>query len=228
VTDTSVASITNVSVAGNPTTTRTTDVDDGVRIAATGMNTPDTGTVTVGTVTLAGESPGTSSLDLTVAAVGNESGSAYNVRGTTNGELTVAGVTTPTPTEDGNDGSSDTTDGDSGDSDSGDSNDGGSDTTDGDSGGSDGGDSNDDDGPDTTPAPTATPSPTPTTTVTETPAPPETTDDITTQSPEATRTETATMTGTTGTEPGSLQLIPMAVIGGVVVLVAGLIYYQRE
>ncbi len=232
-----VADITEVNVAGNPSTVRTTGDNNSTRIAATGMDTADTGTVTVATVTLTGESDGTTSLDLTVAAVGNESGSAYDVSGTTGGELTVERATTPTPTATPTPTETPTptptatptptetptltptatptedSDGDDGDTNTG--------------------------SPDTptetqtptptpiatpTPTPMASPTPTPTRTVSATPASPVTTDGVSTQSPAA----TTASTDTTATEPGSLQLVPLAVIGGLAFLVAGLIYYQRD
>ena len=210
VSDSQVANITDVSVAGNPETVRTNGGNDSTRIAATGMDTDDTGTVTVATVTLTGESAGTSSLDLTVAAVGNESGSAYTPSGTTSGELTVEGgstptdTATPTSTEDSDDGGGDVY-----------------------SGGVDTPAESPTPTPTATPTPTPTPTststPTPTPTATATPATPEPTAETATQSPSA----TGTATDTAATEPASPQLVPLAVIGGLVILVAGLIYYQR-
>ncbi|MBX0306061.1 hypothetical protein EGD98_20675 [Halomicroarcula sp. F24A] len=217
VADASVADITDVSVAGDPSTVRTTADNDSTRIAATGMDTADTGSVTVATVTLAGESGGTSPLDLTVAAVGNESGSAYNVSGTTSGELTVEGEAKPTPTETDDDSSSG----------GGSSNDGG--------GFSGGGDDDDDSGSVSTPTatPTATPTPTPDTetptpTPMESPTATETSEGTATQSPSVTGTPTDSTTDTTSTESSSLSLVPLAVVGGLVILIAGVVYYQRE
>lgn len=314
VSDAQVANITDVSVAGDPSTVRTTSDNDSTRIAATGMNTADTGSVTVATVTLEGEASGTTSLDLTVAAVGNESGSSYDVSDTTNGELTVEGDSDSTEddgptavaygprettagttvTFNASNSTSETADGIEsyewrfGDgttangsvvthtyNDTGtyrvyltvtDSNGFDEDTTgivvdpasddsqtSGDDGGSTGG--NTDGGDDTSENKTTdstntsdtdtdgdtdsesaldddtdesgTPTPetvTPTPTVTETSASQTTTDTVSTQSPSA----TSTSTDTTATEPSSLRLVPLAVIGGVVIVVAGLIYYRRE
>jgi len=298
VSDARVANITDVSVAGNPSTVRTTGDNDSTRIAATGMNTADTGAVTVATVTLEGESAGTTALDLTVAAVGNESGSAYDVTGTTDGELAVEGETTPTDDEGDSDSDGDTDSTDNGptavahvpqDATAGTpvtfnasnstsktadgiesyewtlingTNINGSvvtDTYDGrvvththddpgtyrvvltvtDSNGFDrdttgiivdaAPDDSQNDTDDT--AETSGSSDdetdetgTPTVTTAETPNQTETTTGGSTQSPPM----TATTTETTATEPGSLQLVPVAVIGGLVILVAGLIYYRRE
>lgn len=203
VADPSVANITDVSVAGNPATVRTTGDSDSTRIAATGMDTANTGTVTVATVTLTGESAGTTSLELTVAAVGNETGSAYNVSGTTSGELTVESETTPTSTE----------------SDGGSAGGGGGGSSYG--GGDDGGDGGTISTP--TPTPTATPMPeTETPTATDSPTATATTENVSTQSPSATDTATST-----ATESSSPPLVPLAVGGGLVVLLVGLVYYQR-
>jgi hypothetical protein len=99
VTDGTVANLTSVSVAGNPSTTATTVDANSTHVVATGMDTADTGPVTVATVTVSGETVATSTLALTVSAIGDESGTAYDIQTVTDGELTVEeSVTTPTPT----------------------------------------------------------------------------------------------------------------------------------
>jgi len=101
----SVATVSNTSVAGNPETVQSVEEANGVRIAATGMDTADSGSISVVSVTLTGKAAGTSDVDLTVAAVGDESGTAYNVTSVRDGTLTVESgenateTPTPTPTE---------------------------------------------------------------------------------------------------------------------------------
>ena len=237
VTDAAVANVTDVSVAGNPSTVRTTGGTDSVRIAATGMDTADTGTVTVATVTLAGESPGTTSLDLTVAAVGNESGSAYDVRGTTDGALTVESAATPTPTPTEDDSASEGDDS-SDDDDRSSSYDG---VTETETSADDDSDSGAGEPPTTTPTATqtetsaATPTETSTATQTETSATTPTQTPTATESPPtegATATDTETQTGTTvtgtPTDSSSSPLVPLAGVGALALVIAGFVYYQRE
>ncbi|AUG49388.1 hypothetical protein BVU17_17510 (plasmid) [Haloarcula taiwanensis] len=103
-TNDSVATVSNTSVAGNPETVQSSEEANGVRIAATGMDTADSGSTSVVSVTLTGKAAGTSDVDLTVAAVGDESGTAYNVTSVRDGTLTVESgenateAPTPTPT----------------------------------------------------------------------------------------------------------------------------------
>ncbi|WP_442905132.1 hypothetical protein [Haloarcula sp. CGMCC 1.6347] len=66
------------------------------------MDTADSGSTSVVSVTLTGKAVGTSDVGLTVAAVGDESGTAYNVTSARDGTLTVESgentTETPTPT----------------------------------------------------------------------------------------------------------------------------------
>jgi len=236
VNDSRVAAIGNVSVAGNPDTVQTEDGDDSVRIGATGMDTADTGSVTVATVSVIGKAAGTTDLDLTVAALGNESGSSYDVSGTNDGTLTVEGASTPTPTPTQTPTPTPTptqtptaTPDDDDDSDAG--SDGGSDTYSG---------RNyvpDDDSPETTETATATPTPTSTPetatpTATETATVTPTTETATgppTEQPEPTQSTdgTATSTATAQTD-SSLPLAPLALGALVVALVGGALYYRTD
>jgi hypothetical protein len=215
VNDSSVATIESVTYADSPAYASQPEGGDSVRLAATGMDTLQSGPVELATVTVRAENPGTVGLSVRVAALGDENGSSYSVTGTDGRVLTVEGQT-----DDGNTGGNDGTDDDSGDD-------------------TDGDDSEDDgDGtptptptetatPTATPTETATPTATPTETATkstETAAAPETPDDVSTQSPST----TVTTTDATATEPGSLDLVPLVVIGGLIVVITGLIYYQRE
>ncbi|GAB7095057.1 hypothetical protein JCM30237_22100 [Halolamina litorea] len=91
--DASVGSITNVDLLGSPAG-QTTDIDiaaDGssVSIDAALMNTSDTGSVTVATVTVQGVSAGSTDLSTTVDALGNEQGASYTVTDTSGASLTV-------------------------------------------------------------------------------------------------------------------------------------------
>lgn len=106
VADGAVANVTNASVAGNPNTVQNTIESNSVRLIATGMDTADTGSVTLATVTLTGESTGTSALDVTVGAIGDESGSSYNITQVSNGELTVEDTATATETDEDSGGGS--------------------------------------------------------------------------------------------------------------------------
>ncbi|PSP84590.1 hypothetical protein BRC96_05360 [Halobacteriales archaeon QS_6_64_34] len=190
VNDSSVATIESVTYADSPAYASQPEGGDSVRLAATGMDTLQSGPVELATVTVRAENPGTVGLSVRVAALGDENGSSYSVTGTDGRVLTVEGQT-----DDGNTGGNDGTDDDSG-------------------------DDSEDDGDGT---PTATPTETATTS-TETAAASETPDDVSTQSPST----TVTTTDATATEPGSLYLVPLVVIGSLIVVITGLIYYQRE
>lgn len=111
----SIANVSDAAVAGDPETVRTAEEPDGVRIAATGMNTTDRGSVPVASVTLTGEAAGVTDLRLTVAAIGDESGDSYDVTDEVGGELTVESAAEPTPTEtDASSSDDDSSDGDGG------------------------------------------------------------------------------------------------------------------
>jgi hypothetical protein len=96
--DPSVATITDVQLLGSPAG-QTTNVDiasDGssVTIDAALMNTADTGSVPVATITVQGETPGSTSLSPSVSALGNEQGTSYDVTGTNGASLTVTEIST--------------------------------------------------------------------------------------------------------------------------------------
>jgi hypothetical protein len=96
--DPSVATITDVQLLGSPAG-QTTNVDiasDGssVTIDAALMNTADTGSVPVATITVEGETPGSTSLSPSVSALGNEQGTSYDVTGTNGASLTVTEIST--------------------------------------------------------------------------------------------------------------------------------------
>jgi hypothetical protein len=93
-TNPSVASITDVELLGNPSaeTSRVDIAGDGssTTMVAALMDTADTGDVTIAKVTLRGDGPGSTDLELRVAALGDERGNSY----TTDSEptsLTVRG-----------------------------------------------------------------------------------------------------------------------------------------
>lgn len=89
--DSSVASITNVDVSGDPEIKNVDVSEDGgsVRIEAALMNTSDTGTVTIATITVEGETTGASAVTLSVAELGDEDGNAYTVTDTSDATLNV-------------------------------------------------------------------------------------------------------------------------------------------
>jgi PKD repeat protein len=94
--DSSVAQITDVELLGNPAE-QTSQVDiaaDGssVTIDAALMNTADTGSVAVATITVEGENAGSTDLSTSVAALGDEDGNNYAVTGTTGASLEVTEV----------------------------------------------------------------------------------------------------------------------------------------
>ncbi|AZH25271.1 hypothetical protein [Haloplanus aerogenes] len=93
-TNPSIASITDVELLGNPSdrTSRVERAADGssVTMVAALMDTADTGTVTIARVTLRADGTGSTGLDLTVAALGDERGDSYTV-GTETTSLTVLG-----------------------------------------------------------------------------------------------------------------------------------------
>ncbi|MDS0255857.1 hypothetical protein [Haloarcula argentinensis] len=186
----SVATVSNTTVAGNPDTVQTSQGANSVRVGATGMDTADSGSAPVVSVTLTGKAVGTSDVELTVAAVGDESGNAYNVTSVRAGTLTVESgndtatpteTPTPTPTPTETPTESDSSSSDDGNDDDDDSHDGDDDS---DSSSSDSGD-------------TATPTDTPT--VTEpTPGDTPTTTTAATEQPTQTATEQSTSTQTSG------------------------------
>ncbi|WP_256290028.1 PKD domain-containing protein [Halobellus inordinatus] len=91
--DPSVGSITDVSLQGSPAG-QTTNVDvasDGssVEIDAALMDTADSGSVPVATITVQGDAAGATDLSASVSALGNEAGNSYTVTGTQGASLSV-------------------------------------------------------------------------------------------------------------------------------------------
>ena len=95
--DPSVGSITDVELQGNPAegTSEANIAADGssVAIDAALMNTADSGSVVVATITVQGDAAGSTSLSTTVEALGDEDGTAYAVTGTNGASLTVTEIT---------------------------------------------------------------------------------------------------------------------------------------
>lgn len=211
VSDGAIADISDTAVAGNPDTVETSDGTDSVRITATGMDTADSGSVPVASVTLTGDTAGTSSLDLTVAAIGDESGEAYSITDERDGELTVEGVADSTPTETATESDSPGSDDD--------------DSTDG-SGTSDESSSSSDSETDDTPTPTATPTPDPTDTATEQTTTTQTPSPTSTATPAVTSTPTRTSSGDTVERGGSSDTL-FIIGGGVVALLGGVVLYRQ-
>ncbi|PSP89003.1 hypothetical protein BRC90_06075 [Halobacteriales archaeon QS_4_69_34] len=88
------ASITDVSVAGDAGLVNTSYGEDNasVTIDAALMDTADTGSVAIATVTVEGEGPaGATDVTLDVETVGDEDGNSYEVTGTSGASLTVSG-----------------------------------------------------------------------------------------------------------------------------------------
>lgn len=89
--DTEIGSITDVTLNGDPGVETVDIADDGseVFIRAALMDTDDSGSVTVGTVTVEGIGPGTTNIDPTVDSLGDEGGDPYDVGTTPGSSLTV-------------------------------------------------------------------------------------------------------------------------------------------
>ncbi|MFB6228801.1 MAG: hypothetical protein ABEH88_09625, partial [Halobacteriales archaeon] len=80
-TDSSVAEITDVQLAGGPGLSDVSRASDNssVNIDAGLMDTADTGTVTIASITVEGLANGTTGLNLSVSALGDEGGTDYTV-----------------------------------------------------------------------------------------------------------------------------------------------------
>lgn len=87
--DTDVASIEDVTFADRPTFTRDEGSGDTVVLTATGMDTLDSGPVTIATVTVVTEAPGKAQLSVSVTALGDEDGQSYTVSNTQGRTLVV-------------------------------------------------------------------------------------------------------------------------------------------
>ncbi|MFB6228254.1 MAG: CARDB domain-containing protein, partial [Halobacteriales archaeon] len=90
-TDSSVAEITDVQLAGGPGLSDVSRASDNssVSIDAGLMDTADTGTVTIASITVEGLADGTTGLNLSVSALGDERGIDYTVTDTNDATLTV-------------------------------------------------------------------------------------------------------------------------------------------
>ncbi|EMA09612.1 hypothetical protein C436_18851 [Haloarcula marismortui ATCC 33800] len=244
--DSSVATIESVRYADSPAYAKQPDGGASVQLAATGMNTLQSGPVELATVTVQAENSGTVGLSVSVAALGDENGSAYSVTGTEGRVLTVEGQTddedgsTPTPTETATPTPTDTstptptatetpTEEDSSSSGGSNSDDGDDNDDDSDSGS---GDSSDTVTATDTPTGTeTTPSDTPTTTATETEHSTETDtkQSTSTQTSSGGPAITPSQTGTTDTvEPSGGSPTNLLIAGSMIVAVlGGIIIYRR-
>jgi PGF-CTERM protein/surface glycoprotein (TIGR04207 family) len=90
-TDPSVAEITGVQLAGNPGLSDVSRASDNssVSMSPALMDTDDTGTVTIASITVEGLTDGTTDLNLSVSALGDEGGTDYAVFNTNDATLTV-------------------------------------------------------------------------------------------------------------------------------------------
>lgn len=98
VADPSRATIESVDIHGDPGVHKLWHADDGsaVTMSAALADTADAGEVTIATVVLRGEHPGTTVLDVAVETLGNEDGAAYAVSGTQGAMLKVTPAHDPT------------------------------------------------------------------------------------------------------------------------------------
>ena len=208
--DTSVVRIENISTRREATFTRSDVAADQATLAATGMDTLDSGPVTVATVTVVTDDPGYAALSLSVTALGDEEGRSYTVSETEGRVLAVREETTPTPDPGGGEDSTAT----------------GTPTP-----ASDTGESSDTSDGDASVTPTtevATPIATPTPTPTATPAPTAVSPTPTRRAPTTTPTQTETES-TAGLQPelgqrGAVLLV--LAVGVISVILAGL-YFLR-
>lgn len=92
-----VVNITDVSLSGDPFQQTVTIGPDNnsVYADAAGADTNDTGSVTIGTVTVASDKSGSSALDLDVTSLGTEAGFNYDVTNTENANLSTTETTPP-------------------------------------------------------------------------------------------------------------------------------------
>ena len=88
-----VATLTDVELAGDPAQASKrvlgTNAKSTVDVRATGAETAQSGTVTVATVTVSGETAGTAAVSVSVDALATASGEAYTVTGTSGATVTV-------------------------------------------------------------------------------------------------------------------------------------------
>ena len=101
------AEITDYRFGGDPFNSRVDTAEDNSSITFTafGANTSQTGAVTIATVTVEGDGSGSTPVDLTVNALGDEDWNSYSVTGVNSGELHInsppSATVTTTPSEPG-------------------------------------------------------------------------------------------------------------------------------
>jgi hypothetical protein len=95
--DSSVLEIRNVTYDDSAAYTHDANGSKEVRLAATGMDTLDTGPVTVATVTMEANDVGTARLSISVTALGDEDGDSYTVTDEQDRTLAVEPAPEPTP-----------------------------------------------------------------------------------------------------------------------------------
>lgn len=95
--DSSVLEIRNVTYDDSAAYTHDANGSREVRLAATGMDTLDTGPVTVATVTMEANDIGTARLSISVTALGDEDGDPYTVTDEQDRTLAVEPAPEPTP-----------------------------------------------------------------------------------------------------------------------------------
>lgn len=88
--DPAVAEVANVSYADDPAFTNRPSDGQTAQLAATGMDTPNGGSVRVATVEVAATDAGSTALSLSVSDVADESGRSYDVTGTGGATLSVS------------------------------------------------------------------------------------------------------------------------------------------
>lgn len=125
--DDSVLDVVGVDVAGQPAYEDQQNGSGTLRVVASGMNTENTGPVTVVTVTVEATAAGDSPLELTAGTVGDENSRSYTVTETNDGAVTVRASdtktetdTTESPTDEETERSEESQDGNTGDSSDGD------------------------------------------------------------------------------------------------------------
>lgn len=89
--DTTVATISEFTPGGDPGTVETNITSDGsaVTVDAALADTANTGEVTIGTVTIAGETSGDAAIAADVETIGDEAGNAYDISAVSNASITV-------------------------------------------------------------------------------------------------------------------------------------------
>lgn len=96
VTDTDVASFADVTYEGNPNVTHDESAGWAIRFVATGMDTAENGSITVGSVQVSADAAGTTDVEISPGDLSDESGRSYSITGVHNATLAVEAVDTPT------------------------------------------------------------------------------------------------------------------------------------